>query len=566
MVRSRSSLSPGRLLFWTLAGAAAVQLLLWYATERRGFSPIFWYLLKVHDTHGNLILAAAAVLAFLLRRRGEPLALVRLAADRPWLLAGITFFLLCAGSLRVYEAYPLSMDEYSTYFQGQVFAAGKLNGAFPPELLDRLIPRFFQGGGFFRVSPATGAVATGYWPGFALLLAPFSWLGIPWAANPMIAALTIPAIHGIAREATGSREAAGWAALLTLASPVFVITSISLYSMPAHLLCGVWYAWLLLNPTPRRAALAGFIGSLALTLHFPFRHVLFAAPFVIWLLWRPDRVRMLGALAAGYVPLGVLLGLGWHFHLMELVTRVAPAADGAPAAQAAAGAVPAHTYPLLQAIRNLSLPSLRAVDSRLAGLSKIWTWDAAALMVLAAYGAFASWRTRPTRLLGAVLAASFFGYLIAAADQGHGWGNRSLYQAWFVVPLLAARALAERAPAAHADPVRVMAAWGIALSLVLANGLRLLQVDSFIEQHLRQVPPLARAPDPERPEIIFVNIRAGFYTQDMIHNDPFLRGPRVVMVLGTAQSAEALMASRFPAYRKKAEGEWGQWWERAGPR
>jgi len=96
--------------------------------------------------------------------------------------------------------------------------------------------------------------------------------------------------------------------------------------------------------------------------------------------------------------------------------------------------------------------------------------------------------------------------------------------------------------------------------------LRLLQVDAFVERHLAQVPPLARAPDASRPEVVFVNVRSGFYTYDMIHNDPFLRGPRIVMVLGTPRSAESLMAVRFPAYRKAEEGAWGQRWERGAGR
>jgi hypothetical protein len=560
----RTRLTPGYLLFWCLAGAATVQLLLWYVTQERAFSPIFFYLLKVHDTHGNFLLAAVTVAAFLLHRRAEPLALVRLAAERPWLLAAVAFPALSAGSIHVYEAYPLSMDEYSTLFQGYVFASGNLSGAFPVDLLDRLVPRFFQAQ-FFSVSRATGEVSTWYWPAFSLFLAPFCWAGIPWAANPLIAALTIPAIHGITRDVTGSRDAGGWAVLFMLASPVFIATSISFYSMPAHLLCSLWYAWLLLRPTPRRAALAGLVGSIALTLHFPWRHCLFAAPIGIWLLVRPDRLRNVGALLAGYVPLGALLGLGWQAHLIDLASAAAPEAGyAARLGQAAAAGVPGQTPPILLVLKNLSLPSLQAIEGRIAGLSKVWTWGAAALMVLALYGSLVSWRNTTTRILLAALAATFFGYFIPGGDQGHGWGNRAIYGAWFIFPLLAAQGLTGQA-ATHSESLRAMAAWGIALSLIFANGLRLLQVDSFVEQHLRQVPPLTRPADAARPDIVFINIRKGFYTQDMIRNDPYLRGSRIVMVLGSPGSAEALMAARFPAYRKKAEGDWGQWWERADP-
>ena len=43
------------------------------------------------------------------------------------------------------------------------------------------------------------------------------------------------------------REAAAWAVGFTLASPVFVVSALSYYSMPAHLLCNVLYVLLLLR-------------------------------------------------------------------------------------------------------------------------------------------------------------------------------------------------------------------------------------------------------------------------------------------------------------------------------
>ena len=50
--------------------------------------------------------------------------------------------------------------------------------------------------------------------------------------------------------------------LLTAASPVFIVNSISLYSMPAHLLCNIWFARLLLQHPPRQlAALGGLVGA-----------------------------------------------------------------------------------------------------------------------------------------------------------------------------------------------------------------------------------------------------------------------------------------------------------------
>ena len=541
----------GRVLLWSLGGTALAQIFIWRASSGNpdSFSPIFAFLLSAFDGHGNFVLLAIAIGAYLLRGRPGALDAVNFAAAKPWLVAACAFPLLCAGSLLAYHAYPLSMDEYTALFQAQTLAAGKGAGAFPPELLDALIPRVFQNH-FFLVSRATGEVSASYWPGFALLLAPFAALGVPWMANPAIGALTLPALHRLTQQVTESREAAGWALAFALASAAFVMTSISFYSMPAHLLCNVLYALLLLRPTVPRALLAGLVGSLALTLHNPFPHLLFAAGFFVWLCTRPQRALLVGALIAGYLPLALLLGVGWQTHLSELLRAGAPPAAHSP------------QPPLIDLIARqlrsvLMLPDARVVLARLSALAKVWTWGAAFLLVLAAMGFWEARRRTGVRLLAAALAITFLGYLFVPFDQGHGWGYRYLHSAWFVLPLLAAIPLAGSEAAKDPD-LRRMAAWAVVLSVVLANGLRLVQVDTFISRQLAQVPPLAA--DPERPQVVFVNVREGFYTRDLVHNDPFLRGPRVTMVFEGAERAAALMAAHFPDYRRSEQAQWGELW------
>ena len=114
-----------------------------------------------------------------------------------WLVAGMVCVALCIGTHVFYLDYPLTADEYAPYFQSQVFAAGHLAGQFPPWLVDWLIPAIYQNQ-FFFVSHSSGRIACAYWPSFALLLTPFTFLGVPWACNPVISALTLPAIHRLA--------------------------------------------------------------------------------------------------------------------------------------------------------------------------------------------------------------------------------------------------------------------------------------------------------------------------------------------------------------------------------
>ncbi len=551
-----------RLLFWCVVGAAIAQAVIVRASAGNPdhFSRIFWYLLTAFDTHGNALLLGLAVCAFLLRRQPAALAAVRFAAARPWSIAATVFPLLCLGSLRIYHNHPLSMDEYAAVFQARVFAAGRISGVFPADLVDRLIPTFFQGY-FLSVARSTGEVSSSYWPGFSLLLTPFVWLDIPWAANPAIGALTIPAIYRLTKQATGSQEAAGWAVALTVASPAFIVASISYYSMPAQLLCNLLFALLLMRPSVPRALLAGIVGSLALTLQNPVPHLLFCLAFFTWLCIRPRSAAIVGALVVGYLPLSVMLGIGWHQHIVELASTVAatPAAGAVPAMSTAPSlldTVAARIGPLLH------MPQAGAIQARIAGLSKAWTWGAPGFMVLAAYGFRAARTATETRLLAVALVITFVGYFFVPFDQGHGWGYRYIHSAWFVIPVLAAIALS-RAPGVPGAELRHMAAWGAALSLVFSNGLRLAQVESFIHRHLDQVPPLAQPVSRERPEVVFVNLATGLYTQDMVQNDPFLRAPRIAMVYDSRGNVAALMARKFPAYVRTAEGGWGELWTAA---
>src|SRR6185369_8488492 len=240
--------------------------------------------------------------------------------------------LLAIGALTVYQARPLAMDEYAHWFQARAFAAGELTGRFPPDLLPRLVPPALLYP-FFATDPATGTVASTYWPGFALLLVPFTWLRAPWLLNPLLGGASLLLLAALARRWTGDAAAAGWALLLALASPAFTINAFSFYPLTAHLLLNlVWMALLVEGavaggtatfdpreplPAPpvltagaRRLLAAGAVGSLALVLHNPVPHAVFALPWTAALLRRRG-LRAAAWLALGYLPLVLVLGLGW---------------------------------------------------------------------------------------------------------------------------------------------------------------------------------------------------------------------------------------------------------------
>jgi hypothetical protein len=68
-------------------------------------------------------------------------------------------------------------------------------------------------------------------------------------------------------------------------------------------------------------------------------------------------------------------------------------------------------------------------------------------------------------------------------------------------------------------------------SLILANSLRFWQVGNFIDRQLSQLPPSWALPvEPGERWVLFLNIRRGFYSSDLVRNDPLLRSPRLILI------------------------------------
>jgi hypothetical protein len=469
-------------------------------------------------------------------------ALLQWLARHPKRVAAITAALLSWGAWSIYRHWPLCMDEYAAVFQSQVFAAGHIAGHFPPQLLDWLIPRGFQDY-FLNVAPASGAVTSAYWPSFALLLTPFTWLGIPWICNPLISAATLIATHRLALRILGDRESAGLAVLLTLASPEFSADGISYYSMSAHALANTVYALLLVSPTQRKACLAGVIGSIALTLHNPVPHTLFALPWIIWLVRRPGGVRLTAALFAGYLPLSLLLGLGWFLSTSP------------------SGNVASLTAPF-------AIPNATVVLMRLAGIAKLWSWAIPCLLLLAVAGAW-KWRHNSAcRLLATSALLTLVGYFFVPVDQGHGWGYRYFHTAWIALPILAVAAL-QRPPTAADRPARARLFEDGAtrrfivtcaiLSLLGATTLRAFQINGFIAKQQRQVPAYTGG----EHRVVILNTQHTFYGRDLVQNDPWLRENVITLITHGAQADAAMMQANFPEMHEVYADRFGAVWSAA---
>jgi hypothetical protein len=555
--------SAGPRTLFLIGATVTTAILLWTHQMRlsgdlHGLATIFFVLFAYNDYPGAvcaLLILAGALFGF---RYLPARRIVQWAGDQPLVIAVISALLLALGTLVIYHNHPLAMDEYAAYFQSRVFAAGHLHGRFPAGLLDWLIPRGFQNY-FLNVSRATGSVAEAYWPGFALLLTPFMWAGVPWLCNPVISALTLLVIHRLALEMYDDREAAGFALLLTIASPVIFASGISYYSMPAHLLANSVFALLLVRPTPIRAAAAGVVGSLALTLHNPVPHMLFAAPWLVWVATRRGGMRLFASLIAGYLPLCVLLGLGWFLfsgHLLRegLVSAAGPAA-------------PLHR--LQHMLETFSLPDATVVLARLIGIAKTWVWAVPGLMILAAAGSVRWRQDALCRLFTASALLTLLGYFLVPVDQGHGWGYRYFHSAWMALPLLATGALFRPArirseASSHSrlfedGETKSFVATCLLLSLVFGVGFRAWQLEEFVARDLSQVPQYAGT---ER-RIVILEGRHSFYGGDLVQNDPWLRPNEIRMYSHGAAADERMMAQYFPELHRVYADVYGTVWSRA---
>jgi len=544
--------------------ALTLVAMLFIATFGEPYGRIFWSLLSLQDGPAAWVMLLLLLVA-VLSRTGDAAGADRwvMALDRHCLVvATVLWVALAVGAVFVYQDHPLSMDEYAAVFQAKVFAAGALAGRFPPDLIDYLIPPQFQGH-FLMVNRTTGAALSAYWPGYSLALAPFVFTGVPWACNPTIVVASLLLIRRITRDLVEGDAAPGWAMLFALASPAFLINGLSFYSMPLHLLANLAFAWLLLVPSPTRLFLGGLVGGYALTLHNPFPHLLFAIPWLLWILFRcrdssnatRQRFGDIVTIAFGYLLVFLPLGLGWTLwlqHVLRTGGEVLNLSQGSGAAELTSMEHWLRVAGTL--LRHFRVPDAEILSARIGGLVKLWLWAAPLLPLFAWLGVRRS-STAQLKLCAASVAVTLLGYLVIPFDQGHGWGYRYAHSAWGILPVLAAAALAHwESNGVRFD--RIGLSRMLLLALVMANAFFVVQVGVFVHQHLAQRPPIVSGPR------VVVQNGIGYYADDLVQNDPWLRGDQVVLVCDDARKAAALVNKYFPGEYAAHSNSYGTTYQR----
>jgi hypothetical protein len=501
-----------------------------YYFSTRYMSPIFQYLLMVDDFNTVWLTFAVCLLAAWARNQAPFMKVAELLGKHVLVASVATVVFVAFAAVFVYHSNAFSMDEYAAVFQAKIFASGRLTALLPPSVVDWLIPPGFNGV-FLVASRSTGQAVESYWPGFALLLAPFEFLGIPWLCNACLAGLSILLIHRITLEITNDQRAAGWALLFTFASGAFIANAISYYSMQAHLTANLLFAWLLLRPNSYRAFGAGLVGSLALVLHNPFPHAMFALPWIVAIA-RSERIpRNFFWLMLGYLPLAILVGVGW-MHLRAEIT----------AADSGLNVITTGQYSVF------SLPDKSMIDMRVAAAVKMWIWAVPCLYLFAFLGRLRKGDDERVRLLAASAMLTFVGYIFVIFDQGHGWGYRYFHSAWGVVPILAGCAMAGRSEsngrfAAFAGAAAI-------LNLLIIVPLQLTHIDGVITRHSAQIPK------PQRPgnNVYFIRADGAFYSADLVQIDPLLRDRDLLLFSRGPELDGELRRQNWPTAVRVAHG------------
>ncbi len=407
----------------------------------------------------------------------------------------ITFIVTFAGTYLVLHNYPLSMDEYAAGFQAAILLSGKLRAVVAQpwqEFAYSLAPIFII------YNPALHSWYQTYLPGYAAVKALFLGLGISSATNPVMAALSVIFIGWAASNIwPRERNAPFLAMLLLVSSTQFLITSMTGYSMPVHLLLNIIWIYCYTHKQKHVDLLLPIIGIMALGVHNPFVHGLFVAPFLLRIL--RERPWKISFYVGTVYLLGTLFWLGyWKF--------VAPSPDLGSNSLATIFSLPElKQIFLIQPINFLLTLSWQSLAISLLVFLAIRSWGKLAPLQRDLFWGF-------------VLTFGF--YLIVNFNQGHGWGYRYIYGVLGNLILLAIVGWFELRAGIGAEKAVNFLIVTLAFALFIQFPIRCVQAESFVRPFASGMRYLESRPE----SFILLDETEVWYSQDFVRNDPFLRG------------------------------------------
>ena len=469
--------------WWLLASSLLLWLLAWRPPER--FGEIF----------GQLVTAGP---------RGISRTLVI-----------FVFAVTVVGTFAVHLGHPLVRDELMAIFDAEIFRHGDLMATIAPqwrEYAPALLPRF----GLPIVDHI--AWASAYLPGNSAFRALMSKVAIAEFANPLLAAISVFACHGVARRLWPDRPDAALVAVLLLATSTQVLfMAMTSFAMTGHLLFTLIWLRLVLRDDGWGHVGAIAVGWMATGWHQLAFHPLLAAPFIAHLWWT-RRWQLAAAYSLAYAAIGLFWTVYW--------TLAADVAGVALAGGAQSG-VGFLIQRMMELLRDISLGGLALMALN---LLRFIAWQNPMLPVLVLVAAYCS-RPLPTQLrLAAIgLLLTLVVVLVLLPFQAHGWGYRYMHGYIGVLCLLAAHGYVSLVPDMHVKVAAIWPSFAAACGFVLLVMLpgQALQVHAYVAQHARPLAVIASA----AADVVVVDERSMFYGEDFVRNDPYLRNRPLIMNL-----------------------------------
>ncbi len=371
---------------------------------------ITWFLIRRQDCW--LLLAETALLlaaARFVQARVKPLAggLGLYGA-----LFGLMALAALAGHYLVLAGYDLCRDEQMANFDAAVFAGGHLVEKLPAMWRDSgeaLNTRFMY------TAEHRGAWISAYLPMNAALRALFGLFASPVLVGPVMTMIGGVALWGCARRIwPEDREAAVVASLLYLASGQVLFAGMTAYAMPAHAALNLVWLWLWLGRSRMGDVLALAVGFVAVGLHQPLFHPMFAAP-ILFLLVRDREWKRAAFYALGYALIGAFWMIWWPTLTWGLV-------------QASADAVqPEGVSYTSRLIITLMEGNFFVLPDMMANLLRFVAWQHILLVPLLVAGVAVARRNPLAGAIAAGLALTIGVMTLILSNQGYGFGYRYLH-------------------------------------------------------------------------------------------------------------------------------------------
>jgi hypothetical protein len=477
---------------------------------------VFYYLFAQNEPAGLLVVALFSAGAALWFRRSQ-----RLEEDRPvekgiltgWLciaVAVVVFAVAAIGTQTVFHNYLVTADEYLADFQARIFLRGKLQAEVPSAWVSA--ERFLNLPFFVQYFPANHSWNSVYLPVYAAMRAVFQSVGLQSLLNPFLAALTVIAVYGAARNIWPESKTNALVAIgLLVSSSQFLVMSMTSYSMPAHLALNAIWLWLYSRPDRGWFYLAPLVGVLAIGLHQPIVHALFVLPFLLRLVlerrWRT--VLIFGTI---YVA-GCALWFAWQ-------TRY----------QLGSGDGIGSMFKFL----NPRMPIIQSMN-----LLLIIGWASLAAPLLAVLGASQFFKVRPIiqdSILSCLLTFGF--YFFFYIDQAHGWGYRYFHGAIVAFLIVAVAGFNRLSNLVGQHRATKFVLVGIAASLLIQFPLRCFEAERFVRPYARTAAAIHAIPK----DIVAFDWLDAWYSADLIRNDPFLeQRPIIVSIFQLTPEAVAAL-------------------------